>query len=268
MSGVEVLKNGQTFFKVRDNWCLDDLAIWLGHQTAHTAQLFHLRDRTTRTGVSHHINRVWFIFRAVFGTTSCGNGVHHRIGDFVVTLRPSIDNFVVLFTLSDQAVHVLLFKVFHLLACFTNQWPFGFRNNHVVLTKRNTSLKRFTEAHRHDVVTEDDGLFLTAISVHGVNDLLHFFLAKQTVDQRKRRLCVQRQQRTQTQTARSGFKACHHFIAFTVNLLHAGLDVGVQVNFTRVQSVFYFVDVREGHAFALHALTHDRSVIETQDHIL
>ena len=134
---------------------------------------------------------------------------HHRVGDLVVTLRPGIDNFVVLFALSDQAVHVLLFKVLHLIAGLINERPLGVRDQHVVLTERNAGLERFAEAHGHDLVTEDDRFFLTAVTVDGVDDLLHFFLAQQTVDQVERCLGVQRQQRTQTHTARCGFKALH-----------------------------------------------------------
>ena len=58
-----------------------------------------------------------------------------------------------------------------------------FWDNHVILTKRNTGLKRFAETHRHDLVTEDNDLFLTTVTVNSVDDLADFFLPQQTVDQ-------------------------------------------------------------------------------------
>ncbi len=90
--------------------------------------------------------------------------------------------------------------------------------DHVVLAEGNAGLERFAEAHGHDLVTEDDQLFLTAIAVDGVDDLLHFLLAQQTVDQFERRLGVQRQKRAQTHTARRGFEALDDLVAFVVDL--------------------------------------------------
>ena len=179
---VEVLKNGQTFFKVRDDRRLDDVAIRLRHQAAHPAQLFHLRDRATGTGVGHHVDRVRLFFGTILVVRGGRDGAHHRVRDLVVTLRPCIDDFVVLFALSDQAVHVLLFKVLHLLAGLFNQRPFGVWDQHVVFAEGDARFESFAETHRHDLVTEDNRLFLTAITVDGVDDLLHFFLPQQTVD--------------------------------------------------------------------------------------
>ena len=126
--------------------------------------------------MSHHVDRVWFIFRTIFSVSGVRNGTHHRVSNFVITLRPCVDNFVVLFALSDQAVHVLLFKVFYEVTCLINQWPFAIRDKHVVFTKRDTSLERFAETKGHDVVTEDNRLFLTAITIDRIDDLLNFLL--------------------------------------------------------------------------------------------
>ena len=218
--------------------------------------------------MSHHVNRVWFTLRAVFQRWCLTNCRHHRVGDFVVRLGPSIDNLVVLFTLSDQAVHVLLFEVFHLLTGLVDKIPLRFRDDHVVLTEGNASLERFAEAHCHDLVTEDDGLFLTAVTVDRVDDLLHFFLTQKTVHKWERRFCVQRQQRTKAQAAWSGFEPLHHLKAFLVDLRDTGCDFGVQMHFAGVQGVLNFFDVGEGHAFALHAFTLDGRVVKTKDHVL
>ena len=191
---VEVFKNRQTFFKVRDNRRLDDIAVWLGHQTAHAAQLFHLGDRPTRPRVGHHVHTVGFKLCAVLIAAWCRNRRHHRIGDLVVTFRPGIDNFVIFFTLSDQTVHILLFEIFDLTAGFIDQSPFVIRHHHIIFTKRNTGFERFTETHCHDLIAEDDALFLTTITVDGINHPLHVFFPQQIVDQIKRRLGVLRQQ--------------------------------------------------------------------------
>ena len=265
---VEVLENGQTFFKVRDNRRLDDVAVRLRHQAAHPAQLFHLRDRATGTGVGHHVDRVRLFLGTVLMVSHGGDGAHHRLGHLVVTLRPCIDDLVVLFALSDQAVHILLFKVLHLLAGFFNQRPFGVGNQHVVFAEGDARFESFAETHGHDLVTEDDRLFLTAVTVDGVDDLLHFFLAQQTVDQIKRRFGVQRQKRTKTDTTGGRVKAHHHFVAFSVDLFDPRLDFRVQVNRTGVEGVLHLVDGAEDHAFANHAFTLKGRVVETQDHIL
>ena len=57
----EVLEHGQTFAEVRDDRPLDDFAGGLGHQTAHTGELFDLLPVTTRTGVHHQEDRVQFL---------------------------------------------------------------------------------------------------------------------------------------------------------------------------------------------------------------
>ena len=55
---VEVLEHGEAFLEVRDDRRLDDLARRLGHQAAHAGELLHLRRRTARAGVRHHVDRV------------------------------------------------------------------------------------------------------------------------------------------------------------------------------------------------------------------
>jgi DNA-directed RNA polymerase subunit beta' len=137
---------------------------------------------------------VGFKLCAVLIAAWCRNRRHHRISDLVVTFRPGIDNFVIFFTLSDQTVHILLFEIFDLTAGFIDQGPFVIRHHHIIFTKRNTGFERFTETHCHDLIAEDDALFLTTITVDGINHPLHVFFPQQIVDQIKRRLGVLRQQ--------------------------------------------------------------------------
>ena len=53
MCRTEILKNGQTFSKVRFDRGFDDLATWLGHQTTHTGELPNLFLTTPSTRVRH-----------------------------------------------------------------------------------------------------------------------------------------------------------------------------------------------------------------------
>ena len=55
---VEVLEHREAFLEVRDDRRLDDLARGLGHQAAHAGELLHLRGRTARAGMRHHVDRV------------------------------------------------------------------------------------------------------------------------------------------------------------------------------------------------------------------
>ncbi len=268
MGGVEVLQHGQTFFKVRDNRRLDDLAVRLGHQTTHTTQLLHLGRGATRTGVSHHVNRVRLQLSARIIFAHRRDIAHHRIRNNVGTFGPSIDNFVVLLALSDQAVHVLLFELFHLIAGIIHKRPLAVRDHHVVLTERDAGLERFFEAQGHDVVTEDNRLFLTTVTVDRINHLTDLFLTKETVHDIKRSLVVERQKRTQTQAAGCGLKAHVDRLTFFVDLVDPRVDLGVKMHNACFQSVIHLFHGAECHAFARQTLTHERDVVEAQNHIL
>ncbi len=218
--------------------------------------------------MGHHVDRVRLHFGTILVLTPCGDGVHHRLGDLVVTLRPGIDDFVVLFTLSDQAVHVLLFKVLHLIARLIDQFPLVVGNDHVVFAERDARLERFDKTQAHDLVAEDDRLFLTAIAVDRVDDGLHVALTQQAVDQFKRRLCIQRQKLTKPHAAGCRFTQLPDFAAFLVNLLDAAFDLGMQVHFARVERVLNLFGRGKDHAFTFHAVPRDGHIVQTKDHIL
>ena len=55
---VEVFEHRQTFLEVGNDRRLDDLARRLRHQAAHAGELTHLRRRTARAGMRHHVDRV------------------------------------------------------------------------------------------------------------------------------------------------------------------------------------------------------------------
>ena len=58
VGGNEVLQNGQALAKVRLNRTVDDLALRVGHQAAHTGELANLLDVASSTGEGHHVDGV------------------------------------------------------------------------------------------------------------------------------------------------------------------------------------------------------------------
>ena len=65
-------------------------------------------------------------------------------------------------------------------------------------------------------------LFLTAVTVDAVDDLLHFLLPQKAVHQLERCLRIQRQKRAQLDATRRRVETCEDFLAFVVDLLDAG----------------------------------------------
>ena len=63
----EVLENGEAFFERRLDRDLEDAARRVGHESAHTAELLDLRDRTTRARGRHHEHRVERVLRGLHG---------------------------------------------------------------------------------------------------------------------------------------------------------------------------------------------------------
>src|SRR5690606_19238449 len=108
VGGDEVLEYVQAFTEVRSDRRFDDGAIRLGHQAPHTGQLTNLCRGTPGTGISHHVNRVERLLHQVFAVFALhrlaigannllfGQTFHHRLGHFVVSAGPDVDNLVVL----------------------------------------------------------------------------------------------------------------------------------------------------------------------------
>ena len=161
---VEVLEHGQAFLEVRDDRRLDDFARRLGHQAAHAGQLLHLRRRTTRAGVGHHVDRVDLLARL-----GGRDFLHHLVGHRIGAVRPGVDHLVVLLALGDLAVLVLLFVFLDQRLGLADEFDLRRRNDQVVLAERHARLARIGVAERHHPVGEDDRLLLTAIAVDDVD---------------------------------------------------------------------------------------------------
>ena len=108
---VEVLEHRQAFLEVRDDRRLDDLARRLGHEAAHAGKLLHLRGRTARARVAHHVDRVHRLGAAFRRLLDRLNALHHLVGDAIGGLGPRVDDLVVLLAAGDEAVVVLLLVV-------------------------------------------------------------------------------------------------------------------------------------------------------------
>jgi hypothetical protein len=132
---VEVFKNGQAFLEVRDDRRFDDLARRLGHQAAHTGKLLHLRRRTTRARVAHHVDRVDRLFGRA-RPPGRADLVHHGVRHLVAATAPGVDHLVVLFLLRDQAVLVLLLVIGHQFLGLVDQRILAVGDDHVVLAER------------------------------------------------------------------------------------------------------------------------------------
>ncbi len=143
---VEVFENRQALLEVRDDRALDDFARRLGHQAAHGGELAHLRGRTTRAGVRHHVDRVDRTIAARVVLPDGRNARHHLFGELVRALRPGVDHLVVLLALGDQAVVVLLLVFLRQRRGLGDALRLGLRHDHVVLAERNAGLERLAEA--------------------------------------------------------------------------------------------------------------------------
>ena len=100
VGGDEVLQNRQAFAEVGLDRARDDLALWVGHQTAHTGDLTHLHEVTASTGVDHHVHRV-----------RAREVIAHGLGDLVGRECPDLDELLTTLGVGDQATLVLLLNL-------------------------------------------------------------------------------------------------------------------------------------------------------------
>ena len=263
VSGVEVLLHGQAFFKVRNNRRFNDRAIRLCHQAAHSSQLTHLGGRTTGTGVGHHVNRVYII---AFGR--CRDDFHHLFGNVIGTLRPGINNFVVFLTTGDETILVLLFVFFDLVVGCAHQNFLGFRNDHVILTKRNTGFTCPVETKAHHAVSKDNSLFLATVTVNDIDNVRDVFFGQQLVDGRERNARMTRQQFGQQHTTGGRCNTNRDRLIVFINRFVTCIDFRMQVYETGIKGLFDFSDIDKGHALARLTVAFHRDVIKTKDNIL
>ena len=268
MGRVEILEHGEPFLEVRDDRALDDLARRLGHQAAHRRELLHLRRRSARAGMRHHVDRVDRLVAAVFVLLHGRNARHHLLGELVGAFRPGIDNLVVFFALRDQAVIILLLIFLGECARLGDNARLGLRHDHVVLAEGNAGLERLAEAERHDPVAEDHRLLLTAIAVDDVDHVRDLLLRHELVHDVEGNLDMLRQQLAENHAAGRGVEDLRHALAFAVIGPGAALDLRVQRDRLGEQGMFDLAHVGEGHALARLAVAHQRHIIEAEHDVL
>ncbi len=130
-----------------------------------------------------------------------------------------------------------MFEFLNRITGLVHDAPFGVGDQHVVLTERNARLERLGETKGHDVVAENDRIFLTAMPVHFVDDLADLFLAKEAVDHREGNSRVLRQKGADFHTAGRGFHTLGHRVAFGVLRLTTGQDFRMQRDDALMQSM-------------------------------
>src|SRR5690606_19948801 len=269
VSRVEVLEDGQAFLEVRDDRRLDDLARRLGHQAAHTGELLHLRRRTTRTGVAHHVDRVDRLQAAgVLVHRLRADLVHQGVRHLVAATAPGVDHLVVLFLLSDEAVLVLLLVVGHQRLGLLDQFRLRIRNDHVILAERDAGLERVAEAQRHDGVGKQHRVLLAGVAIDLIDDVADFLLGKKAVDDVERHLVRLRQAFADQHAARGRLDTLHVSVALLVRLRDAADGLRVQRDRADVQRLVHFGDVGEDHALARLDRAVHRQVVQPQHHVL
>ena len=163
MGGNKVLQHVQAFAEVGGNGRLNDGAIRLGHQTAHTCQLANLRGRATRARVGHHVDGIERLLVNFFAMAVGGffnrQLRHHDLGDFVTSFAPNINHFVVALTRSHQTSCVLVANFFHFGFTAVNDACLFSWHQHVVHTNRNTCFGSQTETVLQQLIGEDNRFF-------------------------------------------------------------------------------------------------------------
>src|SRR5690606_5833132 len=270
----EVLQYVQALTEVRGNRRLDDRAVRLGHQAAHTGKLTNLRRRTPRTGVGHHPDGVERALLLVFAITILDHfGLqvfHHRLGDLVIGTRPDIDDLVVTLATGHQTGSKLLLDLAHFVFRLGDDFHLGGRNHHVLDAHGRARVGGFTETEVHQLVSEDTGVLGAEDAVALVEQARNRLLRHGLVDHFERQAL--RHDFPQLAATGSGisnegalvlvaFLVTHHFV-------HTHLDTGMQVYLLVAQGTAYFLGIGKHHAFArrVNALTGD--VVKTEYHVL
>ena len=140
---AEILQYGQPFAEIRLDRRLDDGAVRLGHQTAHTGQLANLLDAAAGAGVGHQEDRVQ-VRGAVAAVVL--EVFHHLLGDFVARVRPQVDDGVVALDFGDVALVVLPAEMFDLLFRRVEDAFLVLRRPQIVGREAEARARRFAEA--------------------------------------------------------------------------------------------------------------------------
>ncbi len=169
MSGDEVLQHVQPLTEVGGNRCLDNRAIRLGHQTAHTRKLTNLCRRATGTGVGHHEDGVGGFLHHILTFAILDRlftqFVHHGGRHFIIGPRPDVDHLVVALTVGYQTRGILLFDVFDLGFGLGKDPYFLLGHHHVFHANGDGRPGRHAKAQIHDLVGKNDRRLQTKAAI-------------------------------------------------------------------------------------------------------
>ena len=186
----EVLKYVQTLAEVGSDRRLDDRAVRLGHQATHTGQLADLRGRTTRPGVGHHIDGVERILLDLLafaiGDPLLAELSHHRARHLVIGVRPDVHHLVVALTVCDQTGGVLVFDLFYLGLCRSQDLRLLRRDDHVVDTDGDARTSCLAEPEVHQLVGKNHRVFEAKSTIAGIDQARDGLLGHRLVDQVER----------------------------------------------------------------------------------
>src|SRR6185369_6061265 len=102
---------------------------------------------------------------------------------FVSDFRPDGDDFVVAFTVRDNAVEILLFDSNHVFVSLVDKSLLRGRSHQIVDTDRDTRFRRVQEAEGLEIVKHFDGHLVAQSDVRVVNERLQAFFLQRAVDE-------------------------------------------------------------------------------------
>ncbi|CRR36469.1 hypothetical protein PAERUG_P54_1_London_24_VIM_2_04_13_02269 [Pseudomonas aeruginosa] len=274
VGGDEVLEYVQAFTEVRGDRGLDDRAVRLGHQATHTCQLTDLGRGAPRTRVSHHVHGVEgllvdFLALAIDDLLFREVG-HHRLGHFVVGLRPQVDHLVVLLALGYQAGGVLALDLLHFVGGGVDDPRLLVRDDEVVDADGHAGNGRVGETGVHQLVGEDDGVLQTHHAIAVVDQLGDRLLLHRLVDHVERqpgRNDLEQQRAADGGVDDTGIGG--QLAVFTLDLfVDAHFHASVQGRLAAAVGAVDFLQVGEGHALALRVDRFTGHVVQTHYHVL
>ena len=141
MRGNEVFQHREALTEVRSNRTLNNIARWLGHQTAHTRELLNLLLVTTSTGINHQEERVDNLVSLVVLelTVEC-------ISNIVRSVSPNVDHLLVSLIVCNHTITILLRHFLKLSVCLLKLRLLLLGHDHVDDSNRNTRTGSFHEA--------------------------------------------------------------------------------------------------------------------------
>jgi hypothetical protein len=144
----------------------------------------------------------------------------------------------------------------------------GVRDQHVVLSERNTGPERVIETEPHDAIAEDHGLFLTTAAVNGVDECRDGLFGQQRVDQIEAHPSHFRQQFAQEHATRRGLDHLGALASVGIDVVNTALDFGVQRDRASVDRLMHLCRRAEQHALTRLVLAHQGNVVQAKHNVL